>query len=139
MLSEGFVTLILFFLLTITLHLYFFFPTFAVIVVFPGFFALTFPFLETVATFFFEDFQTTFTPAGLFFTFSFFVFPTCKTIFFELSLVVDFALTFVKFIGIIVTINANVKTIVKIRFILFINLLLKTFSFPSAFKNNFCG
>ena len=112
---------------------------FAVIVVFPAFFAFTFPFLETVATFFFEDFQVTLTPAGLFFTLSFFVFPTCKTIFFELSFVTAFALTPVKLPGIIVISNAKVKTTVKIRFILFINLLLKMFSFPSAFKNNYFG
>ena len=40
---------------TFTLHLYFFFPSLAVITAFPCFFAFILPFFETVATLFFDE------------------------------------------------------------------------------------
>ena len=48
----------------------FFFPTFAVILAVPFLIAFTTPFLETVAVFFFEDFQTTFFFVPFTFSFS---------------------------------------------------------------------
>ena len=58
--AEKYMISVFFFLVvTVIVHLYLFFPLFAVIVVFPGFFAVILPFF-TVATAFFEDDHFTF-------------------------------------------------------------------------------
>ena len=70
--------------LTLTLQLYHFPYTFAFIVALPGFLALTFPLLFTVATFLLDDFHFTFPYAP--FILSFIVPPTYKVTFFLLIL-----------------------------------------------------
>ena len=72
---------------TVTLHRSVFFLIFAVITVLPALFAFTFPFLETVATFFLLDFQTIFCPFFTFFTFRVFDFPFFRESFVRLNFI----------------------------------------------------
>ena len=75
---------------TVTLHRSVFLPTLAVMVVFPTFFALTSPFLETVAMRFFLLFHLIFFPPD-FFTFNFLVSPCFRVSFVLFSLGFDAA------------------------------------------------
>ena len=78
------VTFAFFFALTTTLQVYFFLPILATILAVPFFFALTTPFLVTVAIFFFEEDHFTFFLVP--FTFNLAFLPTVNTSFFLFSL-----------------------------------------------------
>ena len=90
---------------TVTLQVAFFLPAFTVIVALPFFFAVTFPFEETVATFLLDELHFTFfAPLA----FNVIVCPTYIVVFVLLILTFDAASTF---IGSIVTMS--IKTSIK--------------------------
>ena len=103
--------------LTVTLHLYFLEPVFAVITAEPAFFAVTTPFFVTDATFFLVEDHLTFFLVPL--TLSLYVFPTYNESFFLLSPAFASAVAGLTF-AIPQTNNAAANTIANFLHIFFI-------------------